>query len=262
MVARSYYLLKLIAGIVGIFMFLLVMGAQNAMAQREGDDAAEDKVEKTEPLRVIVRDVKEAEEADPGRQRHDGFFLRMAPGMSVIYMRGNGTREAYYDDPHLTSPGMLFDFAIGGAVKDNLILHAGFTSSSPILKMENMEDGIEGRADLTTVGAGLTYYFMPSNIYVSASAGMAHLEFRGDYDCEDDFDRDDDDCGDCDDDDDDLFHEHALGGSAQLMIGKEWFVSDNWGLGFGGSAKYAWAQSEHLNWDAGVFGLYFSATYN
>jgi hypothetical protein len=52
---------------------------------------------------------------------------------------------------------------------------------------------------------------------------------------------------------------------AKVMLGKEWWVSENWGLGIGGQVFYA-------NCDRGLngskdiktlaYGLLFSATYN
>jgi hypothetical protein len=64
---------------------------------------------------------------------------------------------------------------------------------------------------------------------------------------------------------DEPLYESDWGGGISLMIGKEWWVSDNWGLGiagqlFGGSAKDK--DDEDLQFDTFSVNLCFSATYN
>jgi hypothetical protein len=55
-----------------------------------------------------------------------------------------------------------------------------------------------------------------------------------------------------------------VGLAASLMVGKDWWVSENWGLGAAaqlllGSAKDRYVDS---NWTTAALALMFSATYN
>ena len=62
-------------------------------------------------------------------------------------------------------------------------------------------------------GAGVTYYYMPVNLFASASAGIGRFTISNN--------------------DNDTRTKTQSGFSFQLIVGKEWWVSNKWGLGAG-----------------------------
>jgi hypothetical protein len=100
---------------------------------------------------------------------------------------------------------------------------------------------------MSDLGLGACYYFMPVNIYLSASVTVSRdrLEI------------------------DEKKGSTNPGVGAYVSIGKEWWVSDNWGLGV---ALFAYASRMDAR-ESGTFvgrytvyntvaGVVFSATYN
>ena len=100
-----------------------------------------------------------------------------------------------------------------------------------------------GDVDLTAFGAGLTYYFMPANIYVSGSAGFGMLELVSD------------DIGNAETDN---------GLTIDLTVGKEWWVGGSWGLGVSGGFGYHSLRDPDIdqNWSGTSIMVRFSATLN
>lgn len=91
----------------------------------------------------------------------------------------------------------------------------------------------------------MTYYFMPSNVYLSGSLGLANAAIETDFDT---FDSD-------------------FGYGINLAVGKEWWVSDNWGLGVASHLYYSRIPDAELNGeepylDTVSVALLFSATFN
>lgn len=175
----------------------------------------------------------------PGRFEHDGFFLRLNIGPSVA----NVTRPDY----RWSGVGLDMGVSLGGSIIENLALHADFnTTLLPNPTERTMGRKHEFNADIVfeSMGIGATYYIMPVNIFVTASGGIGVLAFEDDYG-----------------DSKDTAAGLALGG----MVGKEWWVGTDWGLGLAGQVRYIRVRDylvdrERLNGIA--FSLLFSATYN
>jgi hypothetical protein len=175
----------------------------------------------------------------PGRFEHDGFFLRLNIGPSVA----NVTRPDY----RWSGLGLDMGVSLGGSIIENLALHADFnTTLLPNPTERSMGRKHEFNADIVfeSMGLGATYYIMPVNIFVTASGGIGVLAFEDDYG-----------------DSKDTAAGLALGG----MVGKEWWVGTDWGLGLAGQVRYIRVRDylfdrERLNGIA--FSLLFSATYN
>jgi hypothetical protein len=175
----------------------------------------------------------------PGRFEHDGFFLRLNIGPSVA----NVTRPDY----RWSGLGLDMGVSLGGSVIENLALHADFhTTLLPNPTERSMGRKQEFNADIVfeSMGIGATYYIMPVNLFVSASGGIGVLAFEDDYG-----------------DSKDTAAGLALGG----MVGKEWWVGTDWGLGLAAQVRYIrvrdyLADRERLNGLA--LSLLFSATYN
>lgn len=176
--------------------------------------------------------------------KHDGFFLRVAPGLGVM----NSSEKFGATKYEYNGTSGLFNLAIGAAIFDNFIIHLDLSAAS----MSEPRLKINGRtADNTTtdyatsvLGIGVTYYF-PSNLYLTGAVGTASSELKENgktYRTDD-------------------------GYGINLMLGKEWWVSKNWGLGVAGQwlytncpdKPYAGTTPDVITSSVGIL---FSATYN
>ncbi len=162
-------------------------------------------------LNCSAQEIDRAQEA--GYRQHKGFYLSMGVGPNFT-----GVTSEVVGDYNLkfTGTGAQFDIKIGGAIKENLILHA--TISSNTLSGPEITSGgssQNGSNNLTLgeamIGGGLTYYLTPSNIFFSGSMGIGGFTLI--------------------DDDNDTDISTDAGFSMQLKAGKEWWVSKRWGLG-------------------------------
>jgi hypothetical protein len=170
-----------------------------------------------------------------GRHAHDGFFLRLSAGGGYLGVRDERGANATFHG----SAGS-FAFALGGAVSDNLILYGegiGQQVETGELKLDYdhyRRDGgrdVNGSMGLYGGGPGFAYYFMPYNTYVSGTLLFTRLVWS-----EDDLDEEDSE-------EDNVLSEPGVGLS--LSIGKEWWVSSNWGLGVAGRLNYS--SNEHAS---------------
>lgn len=184
------------------------------------------------------------DKANAEEHKHDGFFLRLAPGIGVA--SSSETIGANKIENSGTSG--FFNFAIGGAVTENFIVHLDLSSatvSDPKLKVNGESVKSTNNDNSTSIlGLGLTYYF-PSNIYVTGAVGTARTEIKSNGDT---FSTD-------------------RGYGVNLMLGKEWWVSENWGLGVAGQFLYTKCPDKPVSGDTSdvkttAFGVLFSATYN
>lgn len=166
---------------------------------------------------------------------HDGFFLRLAPGI--------GWNETSNNSLTLSGASGFFNVAIGGAVSQDLILHldvSAVSTSDPKVS----GGGSYTNSSTSLVGLGATYY-LPSNFYLTGAFGMAKSKntsggIEGSTDS-------------------------GLG--VNLMVGKEWWVSDDWGIGIAGQFLYTSCPDKQTGGykpdvKSTSIGLLFSATYN
>lgn len=184
--------------------------------------------------------------AQAGEPRtHDGFFLRLSAGFG-----GAGSK--------ISDPTGSIDFsgfsgdvniAVGGMVQPNLAVHGtifGWSVSDPdadvtITGLGTASGTINGTATMSGFGPGITYYFMPANMYASASAGIGRLELDGDVD-----------------------GSTKTGFALDLTVGKEWWAGENWGLGLAGAFSFHSLPDKDVSesWSGPGFALRFSATMN
>lgn len=178
-------------------------------------------------------------------QVHDheeGFFLRLSAGGggASTEVTGNGVTVK------CSGPAGDVNFAIGGIVSPNLALHGtifGWTITDPEVKVSNLSGNLEGELTLSGIGAGLTYYFMPANLYISGTLGVGRLELRKTR----------------------LFDGTSDAGlMADVTIGKEWWVGDQWGIGvaLGLGLHSVPDEGSSDNWSGGSVGVRFTATMN
>lgn len=178
------------------------------------------------------------------RDHNDGFFLRLSGG-------GGSAKTSIClldEDFELSGTSGDVNLAVGAIVSPNLALHGtiwGWTVSDPDFSWGSLElENLPADLSLSAVGGGLTYYFMPVNMYLSGSVGMGILSVD------------------------------APGGSGEtdggltfdVTLGKEWWVGNRWGLGVAGGFSYHSIPEPEPdideNWSGTSFGVRFSATMN
>jgi hypothetical protein len=151
--------------------------------------------------------------------QHKGFYLSMGVGpvFGKVTDEVNENGNAYTID--MNGTGVVFDFKIGGAIKENLILHATIISNTmpgPTVTYSNNMTGGKASNNMNVgeamFGAGLTYYLMPSNMLFSGSLGLGNFSVMDNTNSENNIST-------------------QRGFSMQLKVGKEWKVSKKWGLG-------------------------------
>jgi hypothetical protein len=150
------------------------------------------------------------------RSHDGGFFFRVAPGggYSRTAVEEEGDRIA------LKGASGNFDIAIGAVVKKNFAVHATLGAWSlidPTVEFNGQEEVAEKTSmTMVMIGGGFTYYLGASNTYLTASVGASTLsfEFEGES------------------------HDSDTGVAFEAGLGKEWWVSDRWGIGVSGMAGY------------------------
>ncbi len=174
---------------------------------------------------------------------HDGFFLRLAggPGYSRSTVKYQGA------DLETTGGGAALSVAIGGSVVEDLAIHAelfGVSAVAPTVSQNGTRIGSGSREDSLSsvgIGAGLTYYFSPTNLYLSAAFGMGRVALRANGD--------------------EVHSDTGIG--LDFLLGKEWWVSENWGLGLAGQLIFTSVPSSgDTDFHTVGLGLLLSASYN
>ncbi len=180
---------------------------------------------------------------------HDGFFLNFAMGMgyqSMDYTTYNYDEDTYGHSGLATD----IDVKLGCSVTDMVAVHITLTGDTPTESVGEGLDDNEVKANLSLLGIGTTLYF-PGNYLASASLGIGQFRVYDDIS---------------------TFHARVVsnpdkysrsGFAFQIAAGKEWWVSDNWGIGataallYGFETNLADARESSLS-----ISLRFSATYN
>jgi hypothetical protein len=194
------------------------------------------------------------EHVGDAKHHHDGFMLRLAIGLGFGGVGGD-QQILTGKEVALSGIGLNFGVGIGGALTENLVLNADLFQATLFNPEVEIDGEDAGRADelkddlgvgedseLTGIGIGVTYYLMPANVYFAGSVGIGKVIF---------VDRSGDRGG------------SDVGFATNLMIGKEWWVGVDWGIGVAGQLIIIAAKDDILGNVGGLgFGLMFSATYN
>lgn len=158
----------------------------------------------------------------PGSHEHEGFFLRLSLGVGAA---GTKYKERFdtnrNSDVKTRGLAVAFDVALGGRVVENFILHANLSFAGTDSNREI--DGVKDRSyealstSMWMLGGGATYYFMPTNLYLTLVVGTGGFVENRDY-------------GDRGDEEQ---IESGPGFASSLAIGKEWWVGGRgeWGIG-------------------------------
>ena len=180
---------------------------------------------------------------------HDGFFLNLALGFGYQSFEYDGKEPL----PDLEAKGLSseFDVKLGGRVAPNTLLHAtiaGVACGEDLkISSDNESHSISGKTEsMSFLGIGVTYY-LPINVFFSGSIGFASFNLQ-----------------DSSDKDGDIEGSTEEGLGFQVAVGKEWWVSDNWGLGLAAAFTYGSAEDKGDVGEASAYGIniMFSATFN
>ncbi|HWV38624.1 MAG TPA: hypothetical protein VN033_09110 [Vulgatibacter sp.] len=173
------------------------------------------------------------------QHEHDGFFLRFHLGGGSMSARWDGPQDFSY-----SGPGGTFAFSLGGAFAPNLILFGEITSdavSNPRFESEIRSDSTRDTVlRVLGFGPGLTYYFMPVNLYLSGSVLLMRATVDEPFQVE----------------------ESDQGMGLKLAVGKEWWVSRDWGLGVAAFGTFGRIPHAKATIGASNVGIAFTATYN
>ncbi|HET9251063.1 MAG TPA: hypothetical protein VFP58_02975 [Candidatus Eisenbacteria bacterium] len=174
---------------------------------------------------------------------HDGFFLRLSAGAGSA----KTGIEVFGLDTDLKGTSGDLNIAVGAMIARNLALHGtlfGWAIQGPDLTFEGeTEQEDDGVVAMSAWGGGLTYYFMPVNLYVSGTLGVGSLVFETD----------------------DIDEDSGSDLVGEITLGKEWWVGDSWGLGIAASYGVHSLPAPDLfdeDWFGNSWAIRFSATRN
>lgn len=179
----------------------------------------------------------------PGYHTHDGFFLRLNLGFGGTAMK----TEVGPDELTISGTGAHLSIALGGALAPNLILYGALlinTASDPTFESNGVElQSRDVTAGVVGIGPGIAYYFGQSNFFLSSTLALSQISIQ---------------------EDDREVANSELGIGVELMMGKEWWVSANWGLGVSAQLNVATIKHEDTDnrWNTLAASLNFSATFN
>ena len=169
--------------------------------------------------------------------RHLGFQFHGDLGLGYL-----STSEG---DVTISGAGGAFGLEAGYAVWENTLLGLRISDSvaiSPTVSTSGGSQGTSSDASVTSViiAPTLTHYFMPLNLFVSGSIGVSTLSFGSGG----------------------TSSSANTGLGARAAIGKEWWVSDHWGIGGVFQISYAENGDTNGNLSTIAAGIAFSATWN
>ena len=198
--------------------------------------------------------------ANAAPETHDGFFLQfnIGPSGQDWTIANPPFGLGVIDEMSVSGSGVQFDLSIGRALTTDLILFGQISTNTVLAPTITLRGGNLSAAETTDedvsastigLGVGVQYYVMPAGVYVAGSVLAVQLQIAQDED------------GDGVQDDR-RGSERGIG--VQLRVGKEWWVSDEWGLGVAGSYLRASIPEEGGtdDWAVNNFALTFTATYN
>ena len=165
-----------------------------------------------------------------GSYVHEGFFLRL--------QLGPGGSSVAREDEDWSGVTLGMGLAIGGSPIEDLALHLDFQTTW----LFNPKGEVNG-IGMQALGLGATYYFMPLGFFVSGSAGIGWLAFENA---------------------EGQSKDTSAGFAFDALIGKEWWVGADWGVGAAVQLLYMHVQDytddEGLN--AFAVNALFTATYD
>ena len=180
--------------------------------------------------------------------QYDGFYLGMNLGPVWGNCNGVDNTNARIS---VTGTGFNLGFLIGTALETNLIAHASFfvnSISGPKFNDVKVDNKIA--FDETFLGAGMTQFFSPSNTFISGNIGFGKFTITDNSEGNSNYA---------------VSTEGGFG--FQLKAGKEWVISEKWGIGVmafysGTYLKSTPTPNIEERWDSSRYGISFNASFH
>jgi hypothetical protein len=190
----------------------------------------------------------------PGAETHDGFYLRLHLGYGYTRMSTSSQGSKFKMSGSSTS----FGIALGGSLTPNLVVYGAFSFADiadPTITADGLDvdSGPDAAAYMGGLGIGAAYYVVPVNVYFAGTLMASSLGRR--YTDPDGIEHTD-------------TSESGLG--LELLVGKEWWVSENWGIGAALQLQYGTMKDKDIiqntleapRWSVTTVAFLFSATFN
>jgi len=193
----------------------------------------------------------ESSASDRGVHTHDGLFLRMTAGPGFGNYNATGQIQSpivnqFLEDPSANRTRFGGSISLGGCITEQLVLHGDAWADLAMTKKQN---SLYQEMATSVVGGGFTYYWMPNNFFISGSVGLAMRVFS--------VHTGDDWWG-----DKRVERDMGTGVGIALLVGKEWWTSDNWALGAAVGGYFSYTEGDNLILRDGGAKAIFSASYN
>lgn len=194
------------------------LGERQAWAQNSSQ-GAEQPVAKAAP----AVDEAQAGSVSPSHHAHRGFYAAMKVGGGYRSYTGSGYEDAPVDGWSATGGGVGLVLSVGGAVVENLVLHGDLVTSlasNPTITLGDREpvETQDATSRLMGFGGGATYFFMPLNVYVSASVLASSINIEQDGVA---------------------MGRTELGIGGMLQAGKQFWIGSEWAVDVGPSFQIA-----------------------
>jgi hypothetical protein len=182
--------------------------------------------------------------------RHRGLFLR--PDLGFGHLTASASELG--SDYTISGASGYLGFAIGGSVGDGVILAGhlwGMSATNPTITANGQGSrSNETSVGFAAIGPEFDYYVMPANVLLSGTLALSRGTVKlGGYLTSGG-----------------TAYSTQVGVAGQFAVGKEWWVSDYWGLGLKGEVTITTnkdnASSNSPTWLGFAFAIGFSATYN
>lgn len=177
-------------------------------------------------------------------EHSSGFLFRgtFGLGYDALSLSSEGGFDAT-----ISGLGASLGIALGGFVTPGLAINAdlyGSTILNPSAEVDGFGETGDVDATITfaALGLGVTYYVMPLNLYIAGSLGIGQLQLEQNGETA----------------------ETDFGFTFHATLGKEWFVSQNWGVGVALDFNWADVPTDGDGDSASytTIAIAFSATYN
>ena len=197
---------------------------------------------------IVIVEHSELEGAAPVHETarwHEGFYLRAGLGFGIFTDRFEG--DLGWLDATASGGSGALELMVGGSLMDGLILGGGVVVEhvvDPAIEVENVrvEDDV-AVGTFVLVGPFLDWY--PSaagGFHVQLLLGGSRIDIRSD---------------------DGGYREHApVGGGAALGAGYDWWLADEWAIGFLGRISASTMTDDDVSHEVFAASLLATITYN
>jgi hypothetical protein len=184
---------------------------------------------------------------DPAEAHHRGFHLRLSACPSLARMRSVGAPQP----TSFSGFAAGLSVAAGATLADDVVVFGEIAAATAIApRVQSVDVHVrypEGTAVTTLgLGGGVAYYFMPSNLNLSAAVLISQVRT-------------------VDRQRDQLLGRSEIGPALHLQAGKDWPLAGRWALGLSLRAHLAQledARERHTAWRSYGLGLALSAIYD